>query len=135
MKLTQVPNFRVEDFSSEQSWIGRLFIQLNPFIQTINQIFDQNIDYSTNIKSVSKSYTITSFQAFNFTWPFSGTTPIDLRIVKASKGSTQDATILQAAWSFDSTNNLITISRLVEITDSAVVQISGQYQFTIRVTV
>lgn len=135
MKLNQVPNLRVEDFSTQQSWIGKLFIQLNPLIQTLNQIFDQNIDYSTNIKSMTRDYNITAFQAFSFTWAFQGTTPIDLRIVKALKGTSQTPTILQAAWSYNATQNLITVSRMVELTASAVAQLSGQYQFTIRVTV
>lgn len=135
MKLSQVPNFRVEDFQSEQSWIGRLFIQLNPFIQSVNQVFDQNIDFGTNFKSVTKDYDITTFQSFNFSWPYSGATPIDLRVVKALKGSTLTPTILQAAWQYNSTTSVITVTRMVELTSSAVAELSGRYQFTVRVTV
>lgn len=135
MKLTQIPNFRVEDFESEQSWIGRLFINLNPLIQSLNQILDQNIDFSTNIKSVSKVYSITSFQAFNFTWPFPGVTPQDLRVVKATKGTTQTPTILLAAWSFDSTNSLCQVTDLVELSGGAASSLSGTYNFTVRATV
>lgn len=135
MKINQVPNFRVEDFPSEQSWIGRMFIQLNPLIQSINQILDENIDFSTNIKAVTRDYSITTFQPFNFTWGFPGFTPVDLRVIQANKGSTQTPTILQAAWSYNSTTQLISVTRMVEITESAVAQLSGSYQFKVRVTV
>lgn len=135
MKLNQVPNFRVEDFIGQQEWIGRLFIQLNPFVQSINQIIDKNLDYTYNIKSVTRSYDITSFTAFSFTWPYSDAAPIDLRIVKAQKGSTLTPTILQAAWEYDPTNQLISVTRMTEINESSVSALSGRYKFTIRVTV
>ncbi len=136
MKLTQVPNFRVEDFSGQQEWIGRLFIQLNPFVQAVNQLFSGNVDYGTNIKSVTRPYDITTFQSFSFTWPYKDFAPVDLRVVKALKGTTQTPTILEAAWSYDATNTLITVTRMVEITDTpSVAALSGRYQFTLRVTV
>lgn len=135
MQFTQVPNLRVEDFDSEKTWIGRLFIQLNPFIQSVNQMFNQNIDFTNNIKSMSRDFTISTFQPLSFTWSYQGTTPIDLRVVKATKGSSQTPTILQAAWSYSATTNTITVNRIVELTDTAVITLSGQYNFTIRVTV
>lgn len=135
MKLTQLPNLRVEDFQSEQSWIGRLFIQLNPFVQAVNQLFDQNVDYTDNIKSVTKQYTVTTFQPVSFQWPFSDTAPVDLRIVQALKGTQLTPTILLPAWSFDSTDDQVTIEQLVEVTSSGVSALSGRYQFTVRVTV
>lgn len=135
MKLTSVPNFRVEDFPTEQSWIGRLFIQLNPLIQTLNQILDNNIDFSTNIKSVSKQYSISSWAAFSFTWPYSSVTPNDLRVTKASKGTAQTPTILLPAWSYDQSTSLITVSSMLEATSSGVASLSGTYQFTVRATV
>lgn len=135
MKMNQVPNLRVEDFPSESTWIGRLFIQLNPFIQSVNQVFENDVDFSTNIKSLTRDFDITTFQEFSFTWPFTGTSPVDLRVVKALKGSAQSPTILLASWKFDSTNDLITVTRLVEVTDVGVAQLSGRYRFSIRVTV
>ena len=135
MKLSQIPNFRVEDFATEQTWIGKLFIQLNPFIQDINTILSGNIDFLINIKSVTKTYDITAFQPFSFQWPFTNSIPTDLRVIKALKGSDLTPTILQAAWAFDSTSQIINVTRMVELTDSAVLALSGRFQFTIRVTV
>lgn len=135
MKLNQIPNFRVEDYPSEQSWINRLFINLNPFISSVNQLSDQNVDFSTNIKSVTKEYTITSFQEFSFTWPFTSGTPVDLRVIQALKGSTQTPTILMAAWEYDKDSRLITVLRMVELSESSVSELSGTFKFTIRVTV
>jgi hypothetical protein len=79
MKLNQLPNFRVEDFPSQQSWIGKFFTQINPFIQAINQVLDLNIEFGTNIKAVTKEYTITSFQSFGLQWPYKNNPPVDLR--------------------------------------------------------
>ncbi len=135
MKLNQIPNFRVEDFPSEQSWIGRFFIQLNPFIQSVNQIFDKNIEFDTNIKSIKKDFDLTVFSSLSFTWPYAPTEPVSLEVVKAKKGNTLTPTILLCAWSYDASNSLITVSRMVEVGDAAVSALSGRYQFTIRATV
>jgi hypothetical protein len=135
MKLNQAPNFRVEDFPSEQSWIGRLFTQLNPFIQSVNQVFDSNLDFSTNIKSVTVLYNISSFQTFSLQWPYANNPPVDLRVVQAAKGSGMTPCILLAAWSYDSTKYTITVNNMSEISTSGVSALSGSYRFTIRVTI
>src|SRR3954453_12152845 len=102
MNLNQSPQLRVEDFPSEISWINRLFVQLNPFIQGVSNLFNANIDFSTNIKSISRDYDISSFQEFSFLWTFSDAVPIDVRVVKASKGTQKTPTILLLAWSYNS---------------------------------
>lgn len=135
MKLNQLPNLRTEDFPSEQSWISKLFTQLNPFIQSVNLVLDTNIDYSTNIKSITRDYTITTFQAFSFQWTFTDSRPIDLRIVQAYKGTQLTPVILLPAWSYDATNRVITVSQLVEVTSTGVAALLGRYQFTVRVSV
>ena len=135
MKLTLLPNLRVEDFYSENSWIGRLFLQLNPFNRLLYQILDNNIDFSTNIKSVSHEYSISTFQTFSFLWPFKDSEPNDVRITKAYKGTQQEPTILLASWSYDKTNKSVTVHRICEVASSSVSALSGQYKFTIRATV
>lgn len=137
MKLNPIPNLRVEDFISQQTWIGRLFINLNPFFSSVNQVLDKNIDFTDNIKSVTRSYIqdIVTFQSFNFTWPYTSAPPIELRITKASKGSTMTPTILLAAWSYSATTGLILVSGMVEVSESGVSSLTGTYQFTVRVSV
>lgn len=134
MKLNQLPNFRVEDFASEQSWIGKLFVQLNPFVQAVNNVLDNNVDFSSNIKSIARQYTIFSFQPFNFQWTYD-TEPGDLRVTKAAKGTQLTPTILLPAWSYDATEKLIQVTQMLEVSASGVAELSGRYQFTIRVTV
>lgn len=135
MILNQLPNLRVEDFPSEQSWINRLFVQLNPFMQQVNRVFNGNIDYSTNIKSVTKTYTITTFQAFSFLWTYSDAIPSEVRIIKATKGTQETPTILLLAWDYDSATRSISIPKIVEVNGTSVSELSGRYQFTIRATV
>jgi hypothetical protein len=135
MKLNQLPNFRVEDFPSEQSWISKLFTQLNPFVQTVNQVFDSNIDFATNIRSVSATYTISSFQPFSLQWPYKNNPPADLRIIQAQKGIQLTSCILLPAWNYDSTKYLITVDNIVEIGSAGISALSGSYKFTIRAVV
>lgn len=135
MKLNQNPNLRVEDFPSEQSWIGKLFTQLNPFITAVNQVFDSNIDFVSNIKAVTKDYSITSFQSFGLQWPYKESPPNELKITKATKGSQFTPTILLPVWSYDATNAVITVSNLFEISGEGVSALSGRYSFTLRANV
>lgn len=136
MNLNQVPNFRTEDFESEnQSMLSKLFIQLNPFVQAVNSVFSQNVDYSTNIKAVTVSYSITTFQAFSFKWTFPTAAPSSLQVIKATSGSAKTATILLAPWSYDTSTNLISIDSMMEVTSTGIAALSGSYTFTIRATV
>lgn len=136
MKLTQVPNLRLEDFPSEQqTWLGRLFINLNPFIQSLNQILDNNIDYATNIKAMTRQYDITQFQPFSFTWAFKTTPPVSLVVTKALKGTDLTPTILGLAWNYDASTALISVTSMAEIATTGVSELSGRYQFTVRATI
>ena len=135
MKLNQLPNFRTEDFPGEQAWISKLFTQLNPFVQAVNQLFDLNIEFGSNIKAVTREYTISSFQSFSLTWPYKNNPPVDCRIVKASKGSQATPCILMNAWSYDSATNLITVNNIIELSSSGAAALSGSYKFTLRATI
>jgi len=136
MKLSSVPNLRSEDFGAdEQAFTSKLFVQLNPFIQAVNQVFLQNVDFNDNIKSVVKDYDITTFQSFSFTWPFTDAVPAEVRVIKAVKGTSQVPTILLCAWSFDKTTRAITVHKMVEVGDSSVSPLSGRYMFSLRAVV
>ncbi len=135
MNISQIPNLRVEDFSSEQSWIGRLFVILNPFIQSVNQVVNGQIDYNSNIAAVTRSFTVTTtFAPINFQWTFGGM-PASLDVIKATKSGSQTPTILAAAWSYDIASKTVTITRMVELLPTGVAELTGSYQFNIRVTV
>jgi hypothetical protein len=136
MKLVQLPNLRAEDFPSEQAWIGRLFVQLNPFIQTVNQVIDQNIDFATNIRSVTQEIQLPSgFQEFSVKWPFPNQKPKDFRITQATKTTQKDPCILVCSWSFDSGTDVITCENILELTEDGVSELDGQYNFTVRATI
>lgn len=136
MRLNQVPNLRVEDFSSEnRSLLVNLFIQLNPFIQAVAQVFNQNIDFATNIRSVTRTYDVDDFQAFSLSWPFGDSAPMSVQIVYAIKGARNTPTVLVAPWSYDSSTRLISIPSMQEITAAGVSSASGRYQFILRASV
>lgn len=135
MRLSQQPILRVEDFPGQQNWLGRLFVQLNPFIQTLFQIFDANISFGDNIKAVTKTYSISTFQSFSFLWPYKDAAPQDVRVIQATKGNSRTPSMLMAAWSYDSGTFSITIHDIVEVSSSGVASLSGIYNFTMRATV
>lgn len=137
MRFLQTPTLRVEDYPSEQSWIGKLFVQINPVLQSLYQVLNQNIDFSVNIMSITQNYdmTVTTFQAFKFQWPFPNSKPIDLRVIKALKGTTLTPTILLPAWSYDASTTTITVTQILEVTSSGIAQMSGRYQYSVRATV
>ncbi len=135
-KLNQPTNLRVEDYPEQADWIGRMFQVLNPFIRSVESVFDSNIDYSTNIRSVSKDFDTTSLIfPIVFQWPFTQVKPVNLIISSATRGTTP--TCLVAAWSFNSSTNEVSISYLTEFLASSVSSVvqGTRYKFTIRVTV
>jgi hypothetical protein len=135
-KLNQPTNLRAEDYPSQTDWIGRLFAVLNPFIQSVQTVFDSNVDFSTNIRSVSKDYDLTQITfPLTFQWPYPQYKPNSLIVCSATKSTS--ATCLVPAWSYDASSSQVSIAYLTEISSSGVsAMVQGsRYKFTIRVTV
>lgn len=136
MNLIQKPLLRLEDFPQEQqSWLSLLFSQLNPFFTSVFQIINQNIDYSTNIPSVTSAQSISSFQSFGIKWTFTAYTPGFLTVSNAFNVTTQLPTILLAAWSYDPSKQVVTVSNMLEATAAGNVALTGKYTFNVRVSV
>ena len=136
MKLNQSTNLRVEDFPDQKEWVGRLFVILNAFMGSIEQIIDQNIDYTTNIKAVTKEYDSSSLTVpIKFSWPYPGFPPVELRIAKAMSGTT--ATVLMPAWEYNASTQEISITALYELSTTATtaIAVGTRYRFTVRVSV
>ncbi len=136
MKLAQTTNLRSEDFTSEISWIGRLFTTLNPFITSVQNVFDNNIDFTTNIRSVVRSIDTTQLSfPIKFPWTFKEADPVCLVIAQAQIGTTP--AVLVPAWSFNASDRSVSVSNIVVLTSTGVTPIvqGTQYKFTIRVTV
>jgi hypothetical protein len=134
MKLTQQPNFRVEDFPSEQKWISKLFVNLNLFIQGVNSVVNGNISYTDNIKAVENSYSVDTFQSFSFQWPYTDE-PKTCQVIQCQKGTDLTYTTAVCVWSYSAKDKTITISRLSEITESGVSSFTGNVKFTVRATI
>ena len=137
MKISQSNNLRAEDFPDQSAWIGRLFIILNSFITSVNQVIDQNIDFATNIKSVTKDYDVSSLTyPIKFQWAFPQAAPISLVICKAMKDGV--ATNLLPAWTYNASTQEITITYLSECLSTGTIgatSIGPRYKFTVRATV
>jgi hypothetical protein len=136
MKLDQNTNLRVEDYADQAKWIGRLFVTLTGFITQVQRIFDNNIDYTTNIRSTTRSYDTTALSfPVAFEWPYKQADPADLTVIKAMAGT--DATVLIPAWSFDASTREISIEYMTEVSASGVAApVTGtRYRFTVRATI
>lgn len=139
-RLGTVPNFRVEDYPGDSEWISnatKMFILLNGFVQGVNNILDSNVDFFSNIRSVSSNYTMTTFTQVSFQWPFfTQVQPRQVDVIQAVKGNAQTPTILFCAWSYNSATGSITISKVLEMSETGVGALDGStYKFTIRATV
>ncbi len=136
-KVTSSNNLRQEDFSSQSSWIGPLFTILNSFITSVTQILDGNIDFQTNIKSVSKEFdTSTLTFPLVFQWPFTQVQPVSLYVCKAIKGNS--AVALIPAWTYNASTSEISVAYLGEISSvgiSLAASVGARYRFTIRASV
>lgn len=135
MKLAQQPTLRAEDFPDFKD-APRLFTILNPLINNIGQIFDQNIDYSTNVKSVTRSYSQTGVTLpLRFPWPFPKYTPLALSVIQARVN--QVAQVLVAAWEYNASTSEVSVTQLIQVgvPNNQTVVSTSKYDFTIRVTI
>jgi hypothetical protein len=136
MKINQSTNLRVEDYVDQSAWIGRLFTVLNAYFANIDQIFDQNVDYATNIKSVKREFDLSQFTyPIKFAWPFPQAAPTNLQVTKATVGV--EATALLAAWEYNASTSEISVTALTEFVGATVrVPVANsRYRFTIRATI
>ena len=136
MNLTNIPNLRAEDFSADdKDLVTKLFVQLNPFISSLSQILNQNIDYASNIKSVTQSFNVKDIAPFSIAWNYINSPPQDVRIINAYKGAALTPSILLCSWSFDATQKSITISNIYEVTSTGIAVAAGIYQYVVRATI
>ncbi len=135
MKLSQFINLRAEDYPGFKEG-PRLFSVLNPLFVQLRQIFDGNVEFESNIKSILKSFNSTGVTLpVTFAWPYPLVTPQILQITQATVNGTP--AILLPAWSYDSSTYQISITSLVQITTSGTFGVSSSsvYKFNVRVSV
>jgi len=135
-KIDQPINLRVEDFQEQSKWIGRLFVTLQSFFTQVQRVLDNNIDYSTNIRSVTRAYDTSGITfPIRFEWPHPQAEPASLMVIKAMSGT--DATSFIPAWSFNASNREISIESMTELNQGAAsAPTTGtRYRFTVRATI
>lgn len=137
MKLNQVTNLRVEDFPDQSKWIGGMFLILNSFITSVSQIINQNVDFATNIKSITKDFDPSTLTyPVRFQWTFPQSPPASLQVCVATKDNVP--VVILPAWSYDSSKEEIAIYYFTELSSSgsaSATSPSARYKFTIRATV
>lgn len=137
MKINQSPNLRVEDYPTQAEWIGKFFTSINSFITNVTEVINGQIDFASNISTITKVYNVDGFVPFDLLWNFSSP-PVSVSIVQAKGGTNLTATILLCSWTYNFSTKIISISRISEITPTGLVELdskSGKYQFTLRASI
>lgn len=135
MKLISKPSLRLEEFTGQADWIGKLFSQLNPFFQSVNQILNGNITFQDNIQSVDANYDIKKFAAFSILWPHNGSNPANLQVMKAYNMESDSPTILVASWNYDASKRSINVKNMLEVKATGNQELNTRFKFSIRVTI
>lgn len=118
---------RSEDFPSEQSWISKLLLPLNSFLQSATIAINGNLVYGDNLpcQTITLSFVYGSSADFpkKIAWSVgqsSGNSqlspPVELRVCSATESGTAIAVVM--AWSYS--NGSISISQISKVTTSGI---------------
>lgn len=131
MQLPPVRRLLVEDFKTEETWIGKLLYPLNQVFQALSTGLQNGITFQENIAS--------QIQTVNFNYNTSelpivfklnkfSSTPIGIWIIKAKDTSTVPQAlsggVFPTDWEFDAVNNQIKINSISGLVSEQ------QYQLT-----
>lgn len=110
MKLTFLKRFLVEDFPSQQAWIGELLNPLNQAFEQLSQALNKNLTISDNLDAETQEITFTGSD----TVTFKVTTKNRPKGVIVSNFVTVSGTAptaaVQPVWSYSSTDQTVTIN-------------------------
>lgn len=110
MKLTFLKRFLVEDFPSQQAWIGELLNPLNQAFEQLSQALNKNLTIGDNLDAEIQEITFTGSDTVSF----KVATKSRPKGVVVSNFSTVSGSAptsaVQPVWTYNSTNQTITIS-------------------------
>jgi hypothetical protein len=111
MQLPPIRRLTVQDYVSQQGWIGPLLQNLNNFSDAVYNIFNKNIDLNNNSTGAISSVTITAVPTpnspVNIAWAKTGTPSavlignIQQRNLSKNNSLTQSGAVLSTAVSIE----------------------------------
>jgi hypothetical protein len=102
--MSQIPSvttLKTEDFPSEQSWIGNLFLPLNDFLTSVVGIINGNVLFGDNIPTQTQTLTVKPGTQLPLVFKYTlKPNPTELRVCRATKNGSPIA--LLTSWSISS---------------------------------
>lgn len=117
--IPSLTTLRVEDFPSQQEWIGKLLLPINQFLLAATTSINGGITFGDNIPCQTQTLNFTYGGASDFPktflWKITSA-PIELRVCSATENGVPVAMV--PAWSY--TNSQVTIAGLILLKSTGV---------------
>lgn len=114
--LPQIRRFSLEDFPSETSWIGNLFLPLNQILTTLYSNLSNGLTLSQNLLGQVKAVPVSGTTGVvSFPYQFSPATPIGVLVINTVQTDTPIVAITTAigcTWTYNSGVLTVTVQGL-----------------------
>lgn len=110
MKLTFLKRFLVEDFPSQQAWIGELLNPLNQAFEQLSQALNKNLTISDNLDAETQEITFTGSDTVTFKVATKNRPKGVIVSNFVTVSGTAPTAAVQPVWSYSSTEQTVTIN-------------------------
>ena len=110
MKLTFLKRFLVEDFPSQQSWIGELLNPLNQAFEQLSQAMNKSLTIADNLDAETQEITFTGSDTVTFKVATKNRPKGVLVSNFVTVSGTAPTAAVQPVWSYSSTDQTVTIN-------------------------
>ena len=110
MKLTFLKRLLVEDFPSQQAWIGELLNPLNQAFEQINQAFNKSLTIADNMDAETQEITFTGSDTVSFKVSTKNRPKGVVVTNFVTVTGTAPTAAVQPVWTYSSTDQTVTIN-------------------------
>lgn len=110
MKIPKMPRFLVEDFPSQQAWIGELLNPLNNAFEQINQALNKSLTIADNLDAETQEITFTGSETVSFKVSTKNRPKGVIVSNFVTVSGTAPTAAVQPVWSYNSTDRTVTIN-------------------------
>ena len=110
MKLTFLKRFLVEDFPSQQAWIGELLNPLNQAFEQLSQAMNKSLTIADNLDAETQEITFTGSDTVTFKVATKNRPKGVLVSNFVTVSGSAPTAAVQPVWSYSSTDQTVTIN-------------------------
>lgn len=110
MKLTFLKRFLVEDFPSQQAWIGELLNPLNQAFEQLNQAMNKSLTIADNLDAETQEITFNGSDTVSFKVSTKNRPKGVIVSNFVTVSGTAPTAAVQPVWSYSSTEQTVTIN-------------------------